>query len=160
MFHGGKNTRSPTARARVFIMPLTSVDESRHLIVHSSATVLTHISRTGGDAVKLIIEARAECTDSETSLNREDATRRQVPLWRANLERENDRAAPAPKTRGCQRFCAAWGEPRVRSIRLFLPMFSNEHEHLRMIKWRRGWDYSALRASPLRGRPAGVIPAS
>ena len=27
-------------------------------------------------------------------------------------------------------------------------------------KWRRGWDYSALRASPLRGRPSGVIPAS
>ena len=26
--------------------------------------------------------------------------------------------------------------------------------------WRRGRDYSALRASPLRGRPAGVIPAS
>ena len=25
--------------------------------------------------------------------------------------------------------------------------------------WRRGWDYSALRASPLRGRPSGVIPA-
>ena len=26
--------------------------------------------------------------------------------------------------------------------------------------WRRGRDYSALCASPLRGRPAGVIPAS
>ena len=26
--------------------------------------------------------------------------------------------------------------------------------------WRRGRDYSALRASPLRGRPSGVIPAS
>jgi hypothetical protein len=24
--------------------------------------------------------------------------------------------------------------------------------------WRREWDYSALRASPLRGRPSGVIP--
>jgi hypothetical protein len=49
MFHGGRNTRSPTARPRVFIMSLTSVDESRHLTVHSSATVLTYISRTGGD---------------------------------------------------------------------------------------------------------------
>ena len=26
------------------------------------------------------------------------------------------------------------------------------------IKWRRGWDYSALRASPLRGRPSGRYP--
>ena len=26
------------------------------------------------------------------------------------------------------------------------------------IKWRRGWDYSALRASPLRGRPGGRYP--
>jgi hypothetical protein len=25
-------------------------------------------------------------------------------------------------------------------------------------KWRRGWDYSALRASPLRGRPSGRYP--
>ena len=28
------------------------------------------------------------------------------------------------------------------------------------IFWRRGWDYSALRASPLRGRPSGRFPAS
>ncbi len=26
------------------------------------------------------------------------------------------------------------------------------------IRWRRGWDYSALRASPLRGRPGGRYP--
>ncbi len=26
------------------------------------------------------------------------------------------------------------------------------------IKWRRGWDYSALTASPLRGRPSGRYP--
>ncbi len=28
----------------------------------------------------------------------------------------------------------------------------------KQIRWRRAWDYSALRASPLRGRPSGRYP--
>jgi hypothetical protein len=36
-----------------------------------------HISRTGGDAMKLIIEARMECTDSDL---------RREPAWRSLTE--------------------------------------------------------------------------
>jgi hypothetical protein len=43
--------------------------------------ILTHISRTGGDAMKLIIEARVECTDSDL---------RREPIRLAVLDRMDD----------------------------------------------------------------------
>ncbi len=43
--------------------------------------ILTHISRTGGDAMKLIIEARVECTDSDL---------RREPIRLAVLDRIDD----------------------------------------------------------------------
>jgi hypothetical protein len=45
------------------------------------ANILTHISRTGGNAVKLIIEARVECTDSDL---------RREPIRLAVLDRIDD----------------------------------------------------------------------
>src|SRR5258708_567542 len=43
-----------------------------------------HISRTGGDAMKLIIEARMECTDSDL---------RREPAWRSCKARDSGPAS-------------------------------------------------------------------